>query len=97
MSRDLHLLDEETGDVYSFNNLRTSSYLRGQVVGVEAAAGYLRKKATEHFEADEVDKAVDLRKLARRLVEVLGNEHERHAQEHELAYPDVIKKGARGK
>ncbi len=47
MSSDAHLLDEETGDVYSLDNMKTSSYLRGQVEGINVAAKFLKKEPTK--------------------------------------------------
>lgn len=89
------LRDEETGYLYSVDNMKTTSYLRGQVVGLEKAVGFLRVKATRLFEMDKVEEAVALRKLASEMNIFLGNELEVVAQKHEHDFPDIVQKGSK--
>jgi hypothetical protein len=89
MSRDT-ILTDEANVRYSYDHIRTQSYLEGHSPGLDAAAGFLRTKATALFEAGKHDEAIAMQKLAKEMVEKLEPEMEKRAKQHKKDYPEVI-------
>lgn len=84
------VLKDEGGVSYSYENIKTQGWLDGHTSGLEAAAVWIRAKATALFEAGKYDEARQLREMAVKMVGELRPQMERASREYEKECPDVI-------
>jgi hypothetical protein len=84
------VLTDENGRRYSYENIRTQSWLDGHLHGMEAAAGWLRRKASRLFEAGRNKEAVVLRNMANDMAKELGVSLKAQSSTHREAHPEVI-------
>ena len=66
------MLTDEKGRRYSYDNIQTQSWLDGHLHGMEAAAGWLKRRASRLFEAGRDDEAVVLRNMVNDMLSELG-------------------------
>ena len=71
MGKDIVLTDED-GRRYSYENLQTLSWLDGHLRGIEAAAGWLKRRASGLFEVGRDEEAVALRNIVDEMLGELG-------------------------
>lgn len=90
MSCDLEMRDE-SGNIWSYDNIRTQSWLEGQRVGAEAFAGALTERAVELFRVGKDDEARKLRTMAAELLVTLKANMNKAADEHKKAFPEMVK------
>jgi hypothetical protein len=89
MSRDTILTDE--ADVrYSYDNLKTQSWLEGHTNGLDAAAEYLRERAVKLFRDGKDEEAVRLRRLADDMAKELRPQMEKRAKDHAKIHPIIV-------
>jgi len=74
------------------DRLKTQGWLEGQVVGLEAAAAYVRERAVALFRAGEDEDAKEMRDLADMMVSALRPKMEKAAEDHDKEFPSVIRR-----
>jgi len=74
------------------DRLKTQGWLEGQVVGLEAAAAYVRERAVALFRAGEDEDAKEMRDLADMMVSALRPKMENAAEDHDKEFPSVIRR-----
>ena len=95
MSKDIVLTDED-GRRYSYENLQTLSWLDGHLRGIEAAAGWLKRRASGLFEAGRDEEAVALRNMVDEMLGELGLSMKARSSVHSEMHPvEVDAAGAR--
>ena len=87
MSRDAILVDEETGEKFSFETLSTQKWLDGHVQGAERAVKWLAELATERFQHAKDEEAKLLRDVAVKMQNTLVPLLKKEAREHAEEYP----------
>jgi hypothetical protein len=90
------VLKDKAGKAYSYDNLRTSGYLRGQPAGLDAATGFLEERAIELFRGGKHEAAIDMQNLAKEMRAKLRPMLEKRADDHERHYSIEIKVGPDG-
>lgn len=92
MSRDTILVDADTGERFSFDNLATQKWLNGHAPGAERAVRWLAELAVERFQQGKDEEAKLLRETAAKMQNILVPQLKREAQNHEKEYPFVLPK-----
>lgn len=86
------ILTDDADVRYSYDRIQTQGYLSGHVVGLDAAARWLRDRAVVLFRHGRDDLAKQLRDLADQMVHDLRPDMEAAAQQYEHDFPAVIEK-----
>ena len=89
MSRDLILKDDD-GVRWSYDNIHTQGWLEGHAPGLDAAVGYLKKRAVALFESGKDEEATTMRKLAEEMHKALRPTMEAAALRHSKEHPTVV-------
>jgi hypothetical protein len=89
MSENIVLTDEK-GRRYSYENIRMQSWLDGHLRGMEAAVGWLKRKASGLFEAGRDKEAVALRNIADDMLNELGVSLKARSSAHRDIHPEII-------
>ena len=83
------ILKDKNGVLYSYDNIRTQSWLDGHEPGIEQAAGFLLERSKELFALGQDSDAIFLRKLSKELKE-MAKAARAHAKKHQEAYPEIV-------
>lgn len=79
---------DEDGVEWNLDNIATTHWLRGHYCGLEAAADWLRARATALFVAKKHDEAIKMQKLADEMTAELEPQMRKAAEKHEREHPD---------
>ena len=91
MSKDLRLTGPD-GEAYSYENIRTQSWLDGHRPGIEMAVGWLKNQAISLFIFGNDERANEMRELAEKMEAELVKVADDRANEHRAAYPEEIQR-----
>lgn len=89
MSRDTILTDSD-GVRYSYDNLRTQSWLEGHTPGAEEAVVVILEKAVSLFREGHHQKAIEMQNLAKEIEEKVTHTQAERSKRHGKEYPIVL-------
>jgi hypothetical protein len=84
------ILTDDTGQQYSYENIKTQGWLDGHEAGLDQAVEWLNTQAVSAFKAGDDSIAISLRQLAKQMRSELEPAMKRRAAEHERDFPGIV-------